>query len=322
MMNYPTIWDSLSNFYSASRTQIYLNKCYRSINDPTADKNSYENCYPFIYYLEHGQTYYTQAKIAPLSIQPVLMFYGFTQLLKACVLTSDPHYPENTGVLAHGVTTRKRKKQQYEFLQDEVKIQKNGLYMHVLDKVFGIKQIENERYTMKSLLTEIPELYESHHYLFGKKSYKTLQLHNNRYQLSPSILDTYQMTANRFKEHLESKTKLNISITESDLLEMEIDQKLLFNKHAPIRYHLFDKNFMLSLTKGSECSTLPEIMLHYLLLYNLSMICRYETEWWSELLKTMPNEDYPLILQFLSITQEKIPFLIYQWLTSERFSTQ
>ena len=58
-------------------------------------------------------------------------------------------------------------------------------------------------------------------YSVRKDKYQTLQVHNNQYQLSPSILDTYQMTLNRFKEHLESKTKLNISITESDHLEME-----------------------------------------------------------------------------------------------------
>ena len=44
---------------------------------------------------------------------------------------------------------------------------------------------------------------------------------------------------------------------------------------------------------------LPELISHYLVLYNLSMIARYETEWWSELLKTTPNDDYPTIIQFL-----------------------
>ena len=63
-----------------------------------------------------------------LLIQPILLFYGFVHLIKACLLQQDPCYPENTSVFAHGVTTRKRKKQQYEFLKDEVKFQKNGLF--------------------------------------------------------------------------------------------------------------------------------------------------------------------------------------------------
>lgn len=87
-------------------------------------KKSFENCYPFIYYLEHGKNYYELYKVAPFSIQPMLLFYGISQLFKACLLTIDPNYPESTTVLAHGVTTRKRKKQGYQFLEDEVKVQK------------------------------------------------------------------------------------------------------------------------------------------------------------------------------------------------------
>ncbi len=57
----------------------------------------------------------------------MLLFYGMSQLFKACLLTIDPNYPESTTVLAHGVTTRKRKKQGYQFLEDEVKVQKKWI---------------------------------------------------------------------------------------------------------------------------------------------------------------------------------------------------
>ena len=49
----------------------------------------------------------------------------------------------------------------------------------------------------------------------------------------------------------------------------------------------------------------PELIIHYLLLYNSSMIARYETEWWSELTKMMPNQDYPFIQSLLSVTLRK-----------------
>jgi hypothetical protein len=61
----------------------------------------------------------------------------------------------------------------------------------------------------------------------------------------------------------------------------------------------------------------PELIIHYLLLYNLSMIARYETEWWCELIKTTPTNDYPFISTFLSITAEKTPYLIFKYLQSK-----
>ncbi|MFP3415895.1 YaaC family protein [Bacillus sp. SIMBA_074] len=49
-------------------------------------------------------------------------------------------------------------------------------------------------------------------------------------------------------------------------------------------------------------------------------MARYETEWWAELMKTMPNDDYPCIVQFLKISQVKVPFLILEWFTSKRLN--
>lgn len=92
-----------------------------------------------MYFLEHGKLYYHQAINAPMSIQPILLFYGLVHLIKACLLTIDPNYPNSTSVLAHGVSTRKLKKQQYLFFQDEVKIQKMDFSLIWLKKCLPAK---------------------------------------------------------------------------------------------------------------------------------------------------------------------------------------
>src|SRR5690554_3754272 len=150
------VWDRFSIFYSASFSQKFLQHCYK--NHHESDKLSYQNCYPFIYYLDHGKKYYEQASISPVELQPVLLFYGLVQLMKALLLTVDPLYPRTTQVLAHGVTTRKRKKNQYEFLMDEVKVQKNGLFTYFAERLFQLGQMEGEKIIMEDLLKGIPEL--------------------------------------------------------------------------------------------------------------------------------------------------------------------
>ena len=47
------------------------------------------------------------------------------------------------------------------------------------------------------------------------------------------------------------------------------------------------------------------------------MICRYEAEWWGDLLVSKPDIDYPMILKFLEITEEKTPFLLKRQLALE-----
>lgn len=314
------IWHSFIYFFSASSTQTYLKKCYGERNLPDKEIKSFQNCYPFLYYIEHAQTYYSQAAVAPLSIQPILSFYGFIQLLKACLLTIDPHYPESTSVLAHGVTTRKRKKQQYEFMYDEVKIQKNGLFTYMAEQMFNLKHLDGEKYSMGELLKELPELEKAFKLFYSQSGFRALTPYKDGYSLSASVLNTFHMTSQRFNDFLEIKTQAKVSVEEQGTsLILYPEKPWSYNNHSPIHYHFFEKEYAISTSKDSGCYCFPELLLHYLILYNLSMIARYETEWWSELLKTMANDDYPIIAQFLNVTLRKGPNLVYEWLTKDRF---
>ncbi len=89
---------------------------------------AFKNSERFIFFIKHAESFYKQASLSPLEIKPILLFYGMSQLLKACLLTTDPSYPSHASVLAHGVTARKRKKQNYSFRDDEVKVQQWLMY--------------------------------------------------------------------------------------------------------------------------------------------------------------------------------------------------
>jgi hypothetical protein len=304
-------WKSYSCFFSAEYCQRFLKNCYQKHNIENPEQKSYENCYAFLYYLEHGQIYYQQAESSPLILKPILLFYGLVHLIKACILTSDPVYPETTAVLAHGVSTRKRKKQNYHFFQDEVKVQKNGLFPFMSEKLFHMKQLEGEKVIMEELLQLIPELDDLFFLLDGKRTFIKLQNHNEQLVVPESVLDHFHMTENRFKEFLASKFEKGVEFSEEGLA-FRIDPTSCFGS-SPLKFHLEDNYYALPLNKGHYFN-FPELLGHYLLLYNLSMIARYETEWWSELTKMMPNRDYPFICSFLDVTMQKVPFLVYQYL--------
>lgn len=304
-------WKSYASFFSAEHCQQYLKNNYKKCNIENPEQKSYENCYAFLYYLEHGQIYYQQADIAPLILKPILLFYGLVHLIKACILTVDPAYPETTTVLAHGVSTRKRKKQNYQFFQDEVKFQKNGLFPFMSEKMFHMKQLEGDKITMEELLELIPELDDLFVLHEGKSTFTPIYTLNGHMAVPEKTLDHYHMTADRLKEFLATKSGNQIEF---------LDEGLTFHYTkrsstavSPIKYSLENNSYVLPLKK-ENIFLFPELMVHYLLLYNLSMIARYETEWWSEITKMMPNRDYPFIKTFLDITLEKGPYLIYEYL--------
>ncbi|WNS75514.1 YaaC family protein [Bacillus sp. DTU_2020_1000418_1_SI_GHA_SEK_038] len=311
-------WDSFLYYFSASSSQSFLKKCYHLQHLDSAEQKSYENSYPFIYYLEHGQIYYKQAELAPLLIKPILLFYGLVHLIKACILTVDPNYPETTTVLAHGVSTRKRKKQQYHFFQDEVKIQKSGLYPYMGEKLFHMKHLEGEKTNMRELLAQIPELNQMFIQTEGKQTFFQMKHQDQTYMLPKDILDSFHMTEARFIEYWKNETSSDIQLQGSNeqYIQFKIGSTGL-NDCLPIKYNFENGQHYFPRTKNS-LNLYPELLIHYLLLYNLSMIARYETEWWSELIKMMPNQDFPFIQAFLNITAKKGPFLIYQTLSKEK----
>lgn len=303
-------WRSFSCFFSAEYCQVFLKKCYQKNNVDQPDQKSYENCYAFLYYLEHGKIYYEQADKAPLILKPILLFYGLVHLIKACILTVDPAYPETTAVLAHGVSTRKRKKQNYIFFQDEVKLQKNGLFPFMSEKLFQMKHLEGEKVIMEELLQLIPELDQLFAIVTGKGTFKRLERDGDFFVVPGEILNYYHMTENRFKDYLEAKFAGGLEFA-AEGLAFRFTGEQQPGDAVPLKYNHEGDFYVIPIRKGSN-TDFPELLSHYLLLYNLSMIARYETEWWSELSKMMPNSDFPFIESFLQITMKKGPFLIYQ----------
>lgn len=305
-------WKRIHFFHSADTTQKFLSKCYTKLKINDAETKSYDNCYPFIYYLEQGEAFYKEASKAPLSIKPIMLYYGLIHLIKACLLTVDPFYPSSTSVLAHGVSTRKRKKRNYKFLDDEIKVQKNGLCSYFSEQLFHVKQLEGEKFKMADLLFLVVELDDIYYFLTNKKNMISLEQTDEKTCIIPKkIEELYFMDSRRLKEYLDHKCEGNIlwENNKSSLLSLEKS----ITVPAPFRWHLKKQNLYLP-SRIQPFSNLPDLIIHYLLLYNLSMISRYETEWWMELIKTTPNSDFPFITEFLDITEEKSPFLIERFL--------
>jgi hypothetical protein len=291
--------------------QTYLKDCYIKNSIDDFEQQSFQNADRFIYFLEHAETYFSQSRQAPLSIKPVLLFYGMNQLIKTCLLTCRPQYPENTKLLAHGVSTRKRKKQSYSFLLDEIKIQQYGLFPYFSDHLFQINQLPSDKFTMDSLLKRIPEMNQT--YFFQKGKYPQIEIGkylSHKLSIPISIIDEWHVTEQRFVNKI---TPFLPPITEIDTTNdyFNITLEKPINPLKSGLVYVNSENQKLYLTTNRHMTyAMPEILIHYLLLYNLSMICRYETEWWGDLLHTYGSVDYSYILDFLQIAEKKLPVLL------------
>ncbi|MGG3575388.1 YaaC family protein [Bacillus gobiensis] len=312
-----TGWSNLQLFYSAETTQYFLEIIYKEQQVEKSREYSYKNGDRFIFYLKHAEAFFTQAAVSSIEIKPILLFYGTAQLLKACLLTVDYLYPSHTSVLAHGVTTRKRKKQNYRFYEDEVKIQKNGLCMHVCRKLFGLdRSLEDERFQMKQLITRIPELNEVLSFQ-RKNNFSLAEIikTEEKYAVPIKLAQDYCMSVDRLAEYIAHHLGWKfIDKTESYLYFVLSEKETCTSTSKTLLYN-FETNQQFLPAERDRFLNLPELISHYLLLYNLSMIARYETEWWYELILQNGSDDYVIIQQFLEIAEKKVPIHIADYLT-------
>src|SRR5699024_3255758 len=315
----------IKSFYtflqSQETAQRFLRHCYRKIQDGQDEQNSYANCTTFMYYLDHGLTFYESGKKLSLLAQPMLFFYGMTHLLKANLLAKRPYYPESTSMLAHGVSTRKRKKKNYAFLDDEVKIQLKGLLPYANDHLFLQKQIPFTKIKMADLLALIPELaplFDFNH----RQSLTTVgHSHSKVLRFPLTLLDTYHLTQTAFTQRLQSYLPETTAVTvDEDAIYMHL-RKPINPPHIPFFWRIDDSTIHFP-TYRDHFLPVSEVVIHYLLLYIFSMLSRYEAGWWGELLAFRSDMDFPLIQKFLKTTAEKIPLLIgyqlyHQWVEDQ-----
>ncbi|WP_280772260.1 YaaC family protein [Salipaludibacillus daqingensis] len=296
-------------FQSAAFAKQFLLKKYTHQSFSHATEKAFHNCYSFIYYIQIGDQYFHQGKIAPLSIKPVLLFYGLSHWLKAALLIVDPDYPATTQVLAHGLSTRKRKKKGYEFLSDDVRIQKDGLFPYLSNILFHVKQLSGEKRTMRQLLFNIPEM---------MPTLQTIAQESGLIHLKPLNNQTFSVqkeSLKRWDDPLRTWIRQLSKDVQGDFIpkEMQDDIQLTFlppkpNRSLVFRYRMDDHIF--APVDRSFLIQLPELLIHYALLYQLSMICRYEAEWWGELIYSFSFNDLPIITDYLHISQQKCPWLL------------
>nr|WP_235674326.1 YaaC family protein [Bacillus altitudinis] len=66
-----------------------------------------------MYFLNHPHTFYHQPPSPPLQLKPILLFYPIPHLLNPSLLTLHPHYPSQTSLLPHPLTSTKTNNQDH-----------------------------------------------------------------------------------------------------------------------------------------------------------------------------------------------------------------
>ena len=333
------MWNLFLLLENEAGVRRFLEQKYRAQGRERPEKAAFRAAQPLMFYVKQAREYYRAARMTDLFVRPLLTYYGMMTLSKALMLTVDPDYPANTAVMRHGVSTRKRKRADFRFFQDEVRVQREGLFPE-LARHWGWAELIGERWTMKDLFALIPELQDGYRQVFREESLYPVVVwptasvgeRGMPFFLEERILDRLHLTPRAFTHRLQAAGKGEAAFDWEEQADTHPSFRLFW--HHPRVSHVdpwgegFDHPFFREDAQGRYffhptdgsglASCLPEIFVHYLLLFALSMLCRYEPPLWGEIIYGFASEERVLIEEFLQVTQRKFPNLVLNQLFEEK----
>jgi len=321
---YQKMWDTFVYFESEPKTKQYLQAIYEQVDQKNGYRLAFQNTSKFIYFIKQSREYFNSAEKSNIFVKPLLIYYGMMNLIKAVVLTKDSSYPSNTSVLRHGITTRKLKKSSYQFHDDEIKIQREGLIplFYTVMTQQPVEKIDGQKYKIKELLSILPELYDSYKTSFHEQriyplSMSVINKHKLEFHVNKEVLNHYQgnknsllselntylhLTSSHFKIEPSSNSTYIISLSS----EIELNSQLV--QHPMIIMDFKGQYFLKPIIESRLL--LPPTMIYYMIMFNLGMLCRYETELWGEIIFSFSSEDMYIINEFLNNSMRVFPNLI------------
>jgi len=251
-------------------------------------------------------------------------------LARVLIASRDPEYPTTTSVLKHGLSTRKLKRDAYCFIQDELRVQKDGLFVVLHEMLGGSPFSDRQRVSIQDLLSVIPELTPCYERLYGPPCVCEIEQKADGsslyWDLPRWILHAKEHTRDEF---LHLLNRMNPSANnQADrpvfyLAEADPPGRLHLHQIRPVPQHplmIEDITGRIYLRYPlAEDFLIPEISLHFMVMFVLGMLCRYETERWGEMILTFLSQDVYLINEFLNLSIRKFPNMIVNQLFDEQY---
>ncbi|TPG91070.1 hypothetical protein EEL32_02990 [Brevibacillus laterosporus] len=335
-MSFQNVWHQLSVVETEPTSRSFLTTSYHRIGLENPEKHAFQNSTRFLYTWMQARHFYEMATKSPLLIKPLLLFYGCVHLLKGLVLSKDPGYPQNSRMLQHGVTARKVKKSPYHLLDDEMKPQKEGFFPH-LCRLLSLHPISN-RYRIGDLFLSLPELREEMKYFHLSSPWIPTPIITEKpfvfalSQEDQGALSYSDETLHHFLNRSSSKKEVSTNFPPFCTHRLNIDKDKVesalpsaSSKHVRffdceggrvslLNHPLFSmdqsKNFYL--WNDTQNQPIPFLASHYLLLYGLSMLCRYESETWGDLVLSHQYAEKLLVDKFCKHHLEFFPYMVGQ----------
>ena len=305
------IWSMLSYFESEYNARQYLKEKFRP-NDTSLNSIN-KTAKNLAFTMKTAREYYEAAESVTVLTQPLLIFYGMTALSKVLFMATHGKKSPST---SHGL--KKIKPWTGVFAKLSVKIGKNGTFPQ-FHGCYNRERLHGADFSIKELFSVVPEAKVAFERVYNEKS-KALRILRIRHGIS--IIDS---ELQRYEDLEDLITRIpGIKERYHKQYQRFDDRIILFctkrEAEDPVtRAVSGDEYIVLPIIKQGKSIMLPDMSTHFLIMYLLGMLTRYQPKEWGEIMKGEESGEIYMIQHFLEVTKRKFPNLVLNELLHRDF---
>lgn len=297
------IWSMLNYFESEHNVRQFLNRNETGHKDvpPNTIEEIAESLSSTT---KAAREYYQAAEGVTILTRPLLLFYGMTALSKVLFMAI---HRKKSPSSSHGL--ERVKGWNGVFPELSVRVGKNGTFPQ-FHGCYSKGSLYGAEFSLKELLSLVPETKVAFETVYDEKS--------RAVKVERSLRATYIIDSDIHK-YKDMKTLLcqipGFKERYGDQYAETGDRFALYCWNHGIedpvtRAVSGEEYFVLPLTKQARIYALPEMSTHFLIMYLLGMLARYQPKEWGEIIKGEKSGELYIIQNFLETTRRKFPNLI------------
>jgi len=326
------IWSSLRYFESQHNCTQYLKSKF-TLSKGKLEEISRELAYA----IRTAEEYYHASNQVSILTQPLQIYYCMIHLSKSLFLAT---YGKKSPSQSHGL--QKVGRWNEKVLVDMcVKVLKDGTFPQ-LHSCYRKDKLRGTTFRIGELFSLVPELKASFESVYKQKSNALRMirpLKNVVHIIDPDLKKYGFILETKTTKDYEEGQKHNSEILSripgisekydiSDTIKPFWAPNALFLREKWRSENIEDSSilavsaeeyFLMGLQKGEKLVTLPELSSHFLIMYVLGMLSRYEPMKWGEIVKGEKSGDIYVIQKFLETIERKFPNLILNELEDKQF---
>lgn len=305
-----SLWKSTDYWES----EEFLSEVVQELYPEAKPKDIYRTAAQAAACVRQARTFLSNALHLEATVQPLLLYYGLLNWFKALVHLFDPDFPSKSSVLQHGISVRRGKRTSYHLMSESVYVYKEG----IIQATTGLTSSSlPQRVTLGAVVGSMVGLRDIVQYVYPNLQHVYAVRRVGEHWIVPrQVASGQSKTVREWLEEFSTATvtaptrglcgvskNAGVDIpngwlplpdfpTDHPWLRYNGDQLLLVDHDAP-----------------------PDWALHFILLYCLSSVVRYNPLEWSDIQRWHNETDALFVHRYLERAAPSISDSVRQLLT-------